>query len=607
MKKYIKKLLSEVSVKNLLKSGFSLDLRSLALFRVSLGFLILADLFNRSAWLLEHYSDVGVLPRSYMTGTFSRYFYNSIHFFSGETWAQGLLFVVAAVFAIALLVGYRTRLMTILSWLMLLSLQARNPVILQGGDVEFRLLLFWSIFLPLGARYSIDAALNQNRLPEKMNRYFGIGCVCLIAQAILIYYVAGVLKSGAEWRTTFTANYYALNLEQFTTALGSWLLNFPELLKVLTFKVFYWELLGAFLLIVPFKNHWFRLIAIFGFVAMHMSFVMIMKLGLFPFISSTLFLALIPGQTWNFLYKKLKRPDPSKLTIFYDGDCGFCKKLAYIIRELLGLRQIPIEEAQNDPKALRLMNEKNSWVLKAAEEDHKVEFEAIIELVRHSPVFFFCTPVLKLGFLRKWGRRAYRFVADNRNRFGRLTQPLRWHKKKWKLGWSLSIVAGFALILVVWWNIGTVEKSFRVPYPLKRLPLYARLDQKWNMFAPYPLKIDGWYIVLGTKLDGFKVDLMRNAFQGSEKISFEKPDSVSSLYPSQRWRKYMMNLRRKKYKRHRGLFLRHLCRKWNYQASGMDQLKEIELIFMKERTPPPGQTGRVERLALHQQSCLRSR
>ena len=48
--------------------------------------------------------------------------------------------------ALALLVGYRTRIATIFSWVLLISLQARNVFITQGGDALTVVLLFWGLF-----------------------------------------------------------------------------------------------------------------------------------------------------------------------------------------------------------------------------------------------------------------------------------------------------------------------------------------------------------------------------------------------------------------------------------------------------------------------------
>jgi hypothetical protein len=45
------------------KLVFSIDVRALAALRISLGILILVDLWLRSEFLTEHYTDAGVLPR----------------------------------------------------------------------------------------------------------------------------------------------------------------------------------------------------------------------------------------------------------------------------------------------------------------------------------------------------------------------------------------------------------------------------------------------------------------------------------------------------------------------------------------------------------------
>src|SRR5438270_677959 len=48
----------------LLQRLFSIDLRSLALFRVGLAILFFGDLFERVSNLSAQYTDIGVLPRS---------------------------------------------------------------------------------------------------------------------------------------------------------------------------------------------------------------------------------------------------------------------------------------------------------------------------------------------------------------------------------------------------------------------------------------------------------------------------------------------------------------------------------------------------------------
>ncbi len=137
---------------------FGVDLRSLAALRVAMAMLIIIDLIRRSRDLVAHYTDFGVLPRTALIEEYSRWRI-SLHLANGTWEFQALLFTIAGIFAVALLLGYRTRVVTIASWFMLASLHARNPLLLDGGDVLLRVTLFWAIFLPWGACWSIDRAL----------------------------------------------------------------------------------------------------------------------------------------------------------------------------------------------------------------------------------------------------------------------------------------------------------------------------------------------------------------------------------------------------------------------------------------------------------------
>jgi hypothetical protein len=51
---------------------------------------------------------------------------------------------------------WKARWSTLLASVLLVSLDNRNPLILNAVDSYFRMLLFWSLFLPLGARFSVN-------------------------------------------------------------------------------------------------------------------------------------------------------------------------------------------------------------------------------------------------------------------------------------------------------------------------------------------------------------------------------------------------------------------------------------------------------------------
>src|SRR5690348_8190020 len=222
---------------------FGIDLRTLALFRICLALIILLDLAMRARDLTAHYSDYGVLPRAALLGDIG-YRFPSLHLISGSPKFEALLFIFSGLLALALLVGYRTRIATILCWLLALSLQARNPALMQGGDMLLYLLLFWGIFLPLDARFSVDAALNEEA-QKAPDAFFSIATMGLLVQAMCVYTFGALLKTSPAWIPDGTAVYYALHLDYIITPFGVWLGQFGTLLQFLTYFVWSLELLRS--------------------------------------------------------------------------------------------------------------------------------------------------------------------------------------------------------------------------------------------------------------------------------------------------------------------------------------------------------------------------
>ena len=116
-----------------LPAVFGVDLRTLALFRVSLAGVTVYDLLARLGDVRAFYTDFGVMPREWIMGT-GETWRLSLHLANGETWFQTTLIGVQALLALMVLLGYRTRLATVLTFVLLGSLHNRAPMILIGGD-----------------------------------------------------------------------------------------------------------------------------------------------------------------------------------------------------------------------------------------------------------------------------------------------------------------------------------------------------------------------------------------------------------------------------------------------------------------------------------------
>ena len=275
---------------------YGLDLRALAIFRIGIAILTICDLINRSQSFLKFHTDWGVLPRSVAIDYYNSPWFWSFHFFGGNWFFQGFLFLLTFLVALQLLVGYRTKLAAIILWLLLISLQTRNPFVLHGGDVLWRVMFFWSLFLPLGATWSIDSIRRGEKLCE---HHFSLGGLAFMGQLAIMYFLNGALKNAPEWVSEGTAGYYALHYDHFATSLGRWLGQFEQLCKVFTFSVLYLEKLGPLLFFVPVFPYYFRSIGVTFFVLFHLSLVFTMYLGLFPWVAILALLTLLPKPFWD--------------------------------------------------------------------------------------------------------------------------------------------------------------------------------------------------------------------------------------------------------------------------------------------------------------------
>ncbi len=291
---------------------FGIDVRSLALFRICLAVMLILDLLYRAQDLKAHYTDAGILPVALVSLYQQQHWWWSIHTLHPAMPLVLALFLLEALFALSLLVGYRTRTASVVCWLLVISLQNRNVLVLTGFDTMLRVLAFWAMFLPLGLRWSVDRALDKTNAPLPQ-RIFSVGTVALIAQIAIIYLFGALLKTGATWRTEHSAIYYALSLGQFATPLAKALLHYPDMLKTLTFLAWNLEFLAPFLLLASAFSGPLRTVVVLAYMGFHISLGLCLELGLFPILGALAWLVLMPDFFWQNLFRltaRLPHPQP---------------------------------------------------------------------------------------------------------------------------------------------------------------------------------------------------------------------------------------------------------------------------------------------------------
>ncbi len=284
--------------------GLYLDLRSLALFRIALGLCLILDLLLRIPQIDDFYTDRGALPRETVYGAYKGTWSLSIHLISGLWTVELALFLLALVFALAFTLGYRTRFSAVGAWFLVMSMQVRSGLILHGGDDLFRVLLFWSMFLPLNGRFSLDHALNPDAKPLAL-AHLSPGSLALLFQICAMYWYTAAEKMHPSWLTERSAVYYALSLDAFATPLGRYLLNFPWLLRSLTTATVVLEFFGPILALLPIRTGALRLLMVGTFISFHMGLGLTLRLGLFPWVCASAWLVFLPPEFWDLLGRRL--------------------------------------------------------------------------------------------------------------------------------------------------------------------------------------------------------------------------------------------------------------------------------------------------------------
>lgn len=277
---------------------FGIDLRSLTAFRIGLAALLLADLAYRALDFQAHYTDQGVLPRALYLEIFSNVEVTwSLHLILGSATYTALLFLAAALAALALLFGVHARAAAVVCWVLLVSLHNRQPLVISGSDLILRLLLFWALFLPLARWPSVARSAAS---PVQPRIELSPASVALLIQVVLIYVFSVIHKLQDPAWTQLTAVADAMRVEGVATVLGRELLAYPAITRVATASTLVIELVLPLLAFVPFATAQLRICVVIAMWIFHLLGIGgIMNLGLFEYVMALAWVPFLPALFWD--------------------------------------------------------------------------------------------------------------------------------------------------------------------------------------------------------------------------------------------------------------------------------------------------------------------
>lgn len=282
------------SLQSLASRSFWLDLRTLALFRIGFGLIILSSLLVILPDFGLLYTDHGIFPRELAVSqsvNSAKWSFLSLHFASSSTlWAYGL-YALTIIAAICFTVGLYTRWATPVLYLLFLSHMGRNVWILYGFDRISLVFLFWAIFLPLDRHFSIlPRSKNEN---QSLHTLSSLASAAFILQIAMIYLHAGVSKYGFEW-TSGTALRTTLHNDVLATALGRWARDRSWITAPLTYATLAIEVLAPLMVMLPSRTVVWRVCGCLLLFLLHLGIALTMDLAWFPYACSVAVLAPMP-------------------------------------------------------------------------------------------------------------------------------------------------------------------------------------------------------------------------------------------------------------------------------------------------------------------------
>ena len=205
--------------------------------------------------------------------------------------------------AVGLTLGWRTKLMSILFYLGMLSIHHRNVLTASGADSLLMCMAFYLMLSPCGAAYSLDArreARKRGYAPAEplivpwAQRLIQIQVCC-------VYMVTGLLKAnGGTWLGGTAMHYVLTNREVGRFDLGG-LAAYPILVNILTYGGLGIELSLAFLLWVKAARPW----VIAAGLTLHVGILFVVNIPVFGELTTAGYLVFLTPPEWDWVRRRL--------------------------------------------------------------------------------------------------------------------------------------------------------------------------------------------------------------------------------------------------------------------------------------------------------------
>jgi predicted DCC family thiol-disulfide oxidoreductase YuxK len=615
----------------------SADPRWLGVLRVALGTLLCVDVLRRWVAARAFYTNDGLFPNHFsLFRPMGRNVFSIYHAFStlGEV---SLAFAITLAIFVLFTIGFKTKLFHILAFVCITGLNARNIFVENGGTVVVNLLTFWTLFLPLGRRLSVDALLSSLRkrreqTAEDLNQPLerdtspavSLVVLALILQWTVIYFFNAVHKNGVGWRDG-SALWWFWQQDRIVTWLGIWAReNVPlRVVHAMTYGTLVVEGALSVILLVPFWQTWLRRAALLLALSLHGGIALSSRLGPFSYVMTIFFVMLLGERDWQLLGRWFGRPARAR-TVIYDADCGICLLTCRIIKRLDLFERLTFVanvDRERIPAGIDASLLERTAVVVDTKGRVFTEERAVFEAGRALPLGILLVGWTRVPGLHLVARALYRAIARNRMELsvffglsacgvdapkalapppsdtapiplakarGAAAESSTWRSEVQSFGILLR-ESTVALMIIALGSQVAIENRYLRKYVTVRQPEwmalivnYPRLFQGWGMFAPEPPYDDGRFVVDGRTIDGRKLDPLTG-----KQPEFD-PHAPEGWGHDQFWCDYHNRILFPGHSGNRHHLREYLLNLHRYRGRPQDQLTSFDVWWVHDRSPPFG-------------------
>ena len=597
----------------------TLDVRWLGVFRVCLGTLLVVEVLRRWYYAPAFYTNAGLLPNHFsLFAPMGRNVFSVYHAFStyGEV---SVAFGATLLVFLAFTLGYHTRLFHVLSALCITSLNARNLFVENGGTVVVNILTVYTVFLPLGERFSLDAVrrslrVKDDRSVRDLNRADPVrsltttssfAVLLLLVQWSAIYFLNTVQKDGEGWKNG-TALYWFFQQDRIVTDFGIWLRNHLPLgaIKVMTYGALAVEASLSALIVFPFFQKWTRRAVLVLVWGLHGMIALSARIGPFSYVMMLFPLLLLGAEDFELVTRPFRSERRARRVII-DPESPLAFRLARVADRLDPFDRLSFVDRRQSaivpdglPSDPFLVLAPNGRVFRHA--------AALRELTRALPFGVLLRGLLALPGVHGLVERAARAFDERHEAWADAlgvtrcpadpntaalrepVPPTRFREGLAQVARSgreaLVLVLGAAVIAAILQQNVFFARHFRVQRSewMVKLVEYPRLLQGWSMFAPEPPYEDGRVIVDGRTVDGRRFDPFSG---GVPSFDAEAPRGWGH---SQFWCDYHNRIRFRDNAHHLRNLREYLLHQHELSGRPRDELVAFDVWWVQDRSPAPG-------------------